>query len=109
MLGFWSDKVSRQTSEVDGRASSFIEQILSSVRVVQSFDMSTKLIARLEHGFMGPLRKLSKKRSWVRAVEQGSTFGAGFLVYSMCFWFGGIEVARGQTVGDVLVVSTSVH
>lgn len=105
-LGYWAESVSKRVSETDGKASSFIEQIISSVRVVQSFNMSQRLIARLEHGLLGPLRILARRRAMVKALEQGLVYGAGFIVYSACFWYGGIEVTRGTSVGDVLTVSS---
>jgi ATP-binding cassette subfamily B (MDR/TAP) protein 1 len=104
-LGYWSDNVLTALAPLDGRASSLIEQILSSVRIVQSFDLGPRLIRKLEHDMLGPLRRAAKKKSGVRALEQATVYGLGFLVYCMAYWFGGIEVARGLEVGDLLTVS----
>lgn len=105
VLGYWSDSVMTSLAPLDGKASSLIEQILSSVRIVQSFDLGPRLIRKLEHDMLAPLRRAAKKKSGVRALEQAAVYGMGFLVYCMAYWFGGIEVARGLRVGDLLTVS----
>lgn len=90
---------------VDGKASTLIEQTISSVRIVQAFDMGPRLLTKLEYGMIRPLRRLAKKKALVKALEQGTAYGAAFLVYSMCFWYGGVSVQHGLSVGSVLVVS----
>lgn len=105
VLGYWSDAVATTKGPMDGKTSSFIEQILSSVRIVQSFDMAPKLLRKLQTGMLAPLRKLSKKTSATRALEQAAAYGAGFLVYSLAFWYGGIQVQAGLSVGNFLTVS----
>lgn len=105
-LGYWSDAVAQVKAPMDGKTSSFIEQILSSVRIVQSFDMAPKLLRKLQNSMLAPLRKVSAKTSATRALEQAAAYGAGFLVYSLSFWYGGIQVADGLSVGNFLTVST---
>jgi ATP-binding cassette subfamily B (MDR/TAP) protein 1 len=106
-LGYWSESVAVTKGPMDGKTSSFIEQILSSVRIVQSFDMAPKLLRKLQTGMLGPLKKLSTKTSATRALEQAAAYGAGFLVYSLSFWYGGISVQGGLSVGNFLTVSCS--
>ena len=105
VLGIWSDKASQAADVLDGEASSLIEQILSSVRIVQSFNISNKLVLKLENEMLGPLRRLSQRKSAVKSLELAAAFGAGFLVYSVSFWYGGITVSEGTDVGNVLTVS----
>lgn len=106
VLGYWSDSVTTSLAPLDGRASTLIEQILSSVRIVQSFDLGPRLIRKLEHDMLVPLRRAARKKSAVHAIEQAAGYGAGFLVYGMCFWYGSIEVARGLEIGNLLTVSS---
>ncbi|WWD00806.1 hypothetical protein V866_007743 [Kwoniella sp. B9012] len=103
-LGYWSDHVARASDEIDGKAATLIEQILSSVRVVQSFNLGPRLLSQLELGMLQPIRSLARKKTAVKGLELGTAFGCGFLVYSMGFWYGGIEVAHSQSVGDVMTI-----
>jgi ATP-binding cassette subfamily B (MDR/TAP) protein 1 len=104
-LGYWAEAVAVTKGPMDGKTSSFIEQILSSVRIVQSFDMAPKLLRKLQTGMLAPLKRLSTKTSATRALEQAAAYGAGFLVYSLAFWYGGISVQGGLSVGNFLTVS----
>ncbi|WVF68289.1 hypothetical protein IAT40_003054 [Kwoniella sp. CBS 6097] len=101
-LGYWSDSVAQAGDQIDGKAATMIEQILSSVRIVQSFDLGPRLLSKLEYDMLRPLQKLARRKTAVKGLELGTAFGAGFLVYSMCFWYGGIEVTKGRSVGDVM-------
>lgn len=67
--------------------------------------MAPKLLRKLQTDMLAPLRKLSKKTSATRALEQAAAYGAGFLVYSLSFWYGGIQVQAGLSVGNFLTVS----
>lgn len=104
-LGILSDKAGQSADVLDGKASSLIEQILSSVRIVQSFNIGNKLVLKLENEMLRPLRALSRVKSMTKAIELAAAFGAGFLVYSVSFWYGGITVSEGTEVGNVLTVS----
>lgn len=104
-LGWWTERASRTVDILDGRASSLIEQILSSVRISQSFNMGDRLLLKLENDMLGPLRRMSRKKSAVKAIEFAAAFGAGFLVYCLSFWYGGIAVQDGYPIGNVLTVS----
>ncbi|OCF38975.1 hypothetical protein I317_07230 [Kwoniella heveanensis CBS 569] len=101
-LGYWSDNVAQAGDQIDGKAATMIEQILSSVRIVQSFDLGPRLLSKLQYDMLRPLQKLARRKTAVKGLELGTAFGAGFLVYSMCFWYGGIEVTKGRSVGDVM-------
>ncbi|KAI9632019.1 P-loop containing nucleoside triphosphate hydrolase protein [Dioszegia hungarica] len=103
-LGWWTERASRTVDILDGRASSLIEQILSSVRISQSFNMGDRLLLKLENDMLGPLRRMSRKKSAVKAIEFAAAFGAGFLVYCLSFWYGGIAVQDGYPIGNVLTV-----
>ncbi|WVR07870.1 hypothetical protein IAU60_004913 [Kwoniella sp. DSM 27419] len=95
LLGYWSDRVSQRSDSVDGKAATFIEQILSSVRIVQSFDLGPRLLGTLDNDMFRPLLRLARTKTSIKGLELGVAYGCGLLVYSMCFWYGGIEVTRG--------------
>lgn len=90
---------------LEGQASSFIEQLFSSVRLVQSFNMGPGLITQLDKNLYKRLQKLSAKRSIIRSLEQAFIYFAMFLVYSLAFWYGGIQVRAGLATGHVVTVS----
>jgi ATP-binding cassette subfamily B (MDR/TAP) protein 1 len=107
-VGWWTEAIVVKRVPIDGQLSSFTEQLLSSIRIVHSFDMGKPLLLKLEHSMLKPLRRLTRKIALVKALEQASAYGAGFLVYSLAFWYGSIEVTKGAEVGDVLTVSPCV-
>jgi ABC-type multidrug transport system fused ATPase/permease subunit len=104
VLGIWADSASQAADKLDGKASSLIEQILSSVRIVQAFNINEKLLLKLENEMLRPLRRLSQRKSAVKSIELAAAFGAGFLVYAVSFWYGGISISEGTEVGNVLTV-----
>lgn len=104
VLGIWADSASQAADKLDGKASSLIEQILSSVRIVQAFNITDKLLLKLENEMLRPLRRLSQRKSAVKSIELAAAFGAGFLVYAVSFWYGGISISEGTEVGNVLTV-----
>jgi ATP-binding cassette subfamily B (MDR/TAP) protein 1 len=102
----WANKViGGPVDSLEGQTSSLVEQVFASIRVVQSFNMGPSLIARLDNDLFKRLRKLGAKRSVVRALEQSSIYFANFLVYSLAFWYGGIQVRRGLATGNFVTVS----
>lgn len=108
-LGWANDIVSAPANNLEGQTSSLAEQILSSVRIVQSFNMGGGLIKRFDGDLLKRLQKLGAKRSVIRSLEQSSVYFALFLLYSLAFWFGGIEVRAGLATGHVLTVSSAIY
>ena len=106
-LGWANDIVGGPANNLEGQTSSLVEQILSSVRIVQSFNMGGSLIKRFDGDLLKRLQKLGAKRSVIRSLEQSSVYFALFLTYSLAFWFGGIQVRGGLETGHVLTVSPS--
>ena len=107
MFGFlvWAnDIVGGPVSALEGQASSLAEQILSSVRIVQSFNMGESIIKRFDGDLLKRLQRLGAKRSVIRSLEQSSVYFTLFLTYSLTFWFGGIQVREGLQTGHVLTV-----
>jgi hypothetical protein len=82
-----------------------IEQVVSASRIVQSFGIGERLLAKLERESFGPLRRLGMITASGKALEQTMAFFIIFLAYSLCFWYGSIVVAEGTEVGHVMTVS----
>lgn len=61
-LGYWADQVAQASDSLDGKTSTFIEQILSSVRIVQSFNIGPRLLRKLEYDMLKPLRILARRK-----------------------------------------------
>jgi ATP-binding cassette, subfamily B (MDR/TAP), member 1 len=83
-LAILSERVGSPALRVEGLAGSLIEQILSSVRVVQSFGMEKTLLERLDKDVLNRLEKLGMNRAAVRAGEMSAIYGVLFSVYSEC-------------------------
>jgi ABC-type multidrug transport system fused ATPase/permease subunit len=108
IVGFhvWANnKVSGRANRIDGQMASTVEQILSSIRIVQAFDMGATVIKRMDDSFCRQSRRLGMKRAFIRSSKQSSVYFALFLTYSLTFWFGGKEVKRGLDTGRVITVS----
>ncbi|WWD19426.1 hypothetical protein CI109_103886 [Kwoniella shandongensis] len=101
--GYYFDKVSQTSDEIDGRASTLIEQGLSSVRIIQSFGIGSRLLAKLESDMFRPLQSLAIRINGIKGLQMGVVYGFGFIVYSMGFWYGGISIVKnGVSVGNVV-------
>lgn len=53
-LGWANSYIGDRANHLEGETSSYIEQILCSVRIVQSFGMGPSLIERLERDWLKP-------------------------------------------------------
>jgi ATP-binding cassette subfamily B (MDR/TAP) protein 1 len=104
-LGWANNVIGRPANKFEGQTSSLVEQILSSIRVVQSSNMGPSLIKRLDTDLFKRLQKLGSKRSIIRSLQQSSIYFALFLTYSLAFWYGGIEVKGGLATGHVVTVT----
>ncbi|KAH7325369.1 P-loop containing nucleoside triphosphate hydrolase protein [Rhizoctonia solani] len=98
VVGQLSSKAEARLLVVDGQAGTLLEQILSSVRVVQSFAAET-FLAKKYDAYLQRLQKLAKWRSLVRGLELGVANCVTSLIYSLTFWYGSRLV-----VGDSLEV-----
>ncbi|TKY86344.1 hypothetical protein EX895_004493 [Sporisorium graminicola] len=88
---------------IEGQSSTFLEQILGSVRVVQSFGMESRLIERLDKAMLKPLEKLGMRKSAIRGLENSAVYLMLCLTYSLAFWWGAINIVEGKTdVGNLL-------
>ncbi|QRV83861.1 ABC transporter transmembrane region [Ceratobasidium sp. AG-Ba] len=92
-VGYLSALADARLLEVDGHAGTLLEQILSSVRVVQSFAAETFLAKKYDQ-YLAQLQKLGKWRSIVRGLELSTANCILNLTYSVAFWYGSQLVVR---------------
>ncbi|KAK8858969.1 hypothetical protein IAR55_003201 [Kwoniella newhampshirensis] len=102
ITGYYFDKVSQASDEIDGRASTLIEQGLSSVRIIQSFSIGSRLLAKLESDMFRTLQSLAIRINAIKGLQMGVVYGFGFIVYSLGFWYGSISITRGLAVGNLV-------
>ncbi|CAE6486016.1 unnamed protein product [Rhizoctonia solani] len=104
LVGQLSSKAESRLLTVDGQASTLLEQILSSVRVVQSFAAET-FLAKKYDAYLQRLQKLAKWRSLVRGMELGVANCVTCLIYSLTFWYGSkLVVGEGLEVGLMFTI-----
>ncbi|KAJ1300111.1 hypothetical protein OPQ81_002591 [Rhizoctonia solani] len=104
LVGQLSSKAESRLLTVDGQASTLLEQVLSSVRVVQSFAAETFLADKYD-AYLQRLQKLAKWRSLVRGMELGVADCVTSLIYSLTFWYGSrLVVGEGLEVGLMFTI-----
>ncbi|KAJ9475209.1 putative Alpha-factor-transporting ATPase (putative) [Pseudozyma hubeiensis] len=103
ILGKATEAVGAPALRLEARASTFLEQVLGSVRVVQSFGMDAQLQRHFDKLMLKPLEKLGMRKSAIRGLETSAVYFMLNLTYSLAFWWGAINIAEGKVlVGDVL-------
>lgn len=70
LLGYAGAKVGAPALKLEGLAASYVEQILSSVRVVQSFGMEKNLMKRYDEAMLDKLEVYGLRRATIRYVEK---------------------------------------
>ncbi|KAG9087952.1 hypothetical protein FRC06_002288, partial [Ceratobasidium sp. 370] len=103
-VGYLSVLADARLLEVDGHAGTLLEQILSSVRVVQSFAAETFLAKKYDQ-YLSQTQKLGRWRSVVRGLELSTANCILNLTYSVAFWYGSQLVVRdNMAVGLVFTI-----
>ncbi len=103
VLGKATEIVGAPALRIEGRSSTFLEQVLGSVRVVQSFGMESQLLKRFDKAMLKPLEKLGMRKSAIRGLETSAVYFMLNCTYSLAFWWGSINIAEGRVlVGDLL-------
>ncbi|SPO26188.1 related to multidrug resistance protein 1 [Ustilago trichophora] len=103
VLGKATEIVGAPALRIEGRSSTFLEQVLGSVRVVQSFGMESQLLKRFDKVMLKPLEKLGMRKSAIRGLETSAVYFMLNLTYSLAFWWGAINIAEGKVlIGDLL-------
>ncbi|CAE6441720.1 unnamed protein product [Rhizoctonia solani] len=104
IVGQLSSKAEGRLLTVEGQASTLLEQILSSVRVVQSF-AAENFLAKKYDAYLQRLQKLAKWRSLVRGMELGVADCVTSLIYSLTFWYGSrLVVGENLEVGLMFTI-----
>ncbi|PWN47244.1 P-loop containing nucleoside triphosphate hydrolase protein [Violaceomyces palustris] len=96
-LGKMTDRVSVSASRIEGQIATFMEQILSSPRIVHAFSLSEALLTKLDTSFINPLQKYSRYRAAIRSVELASVYAVMMWNYSAFFAWGAHQIAGGHT------------
>lgn len=103
VLGKATEVVGAPALRIEARSSTFLEQVLGSVRVVQSFGMDAQLLRHFDRVMLKPLEKLGMRKSAIRGLETSAVYFMLNLTYSLAFWWGAINVVNGNVlVGDLL-------
>ncbi|KAG8712504.1 hypothetical protein FRC11_015002 [Ceratobasidium sp. 423] len=91
--GYLAAKADARLLDVEGQAGTLLEQILSSVRVVQSFAAESFLVKKYDQ-YLAQLQRLGKWRSIVRGLELSISYCILNLTYSVAFWYGSQLIVR---------------
>ncbi|PWN46891.1 P-loop containing nucleoside triphosphate hydrolase protein [Violaceomyces palustris] len=103
LMAYATERVGVPALRIEGRASTFLEQILSSVRVVQSFGMEASLMRRFDSAMLKPLEKLGMRKAAIRGMEMGTVYFVLNVTYALAFWWGSINLASGEVdLGSLL-------
>lgn len=97
ILGKLNEKVSRPAAQLEGRIANFVEQVLTSLPVVQSFSIGTILLDRLQETLFNLLARKSNQRAIIRAFELSSVYAVMMWNYSVFFAWGAHQIAAGHT------------
>ncbi|CAE6340515.1 unnamed protein product, partial [Rhizoctonia solani] len=92
-VGYLSAKADSRLLDLEGQSGTLLEQILGSVRVVQSFAAESFLIKKYDE-YLTRLQRLGKWRSVVRGLELSISYCVLNLTYSAAFWYGSQLIVR---------------
>ncbi|CAE6495501.1 unnamed protein product [Rhizoctonia solani] len=92
-VGYLAVKADSRLLDVEGQSGTLLEQILGSIRVVQSFAAETFLVEKYDQ-YLAQLQRLGKWRSVVRGLELSISYCVLNLTYSVAFWYGSQLIVR---------------
>jgi len=95
-LGSLAEKTTAKVMEVDGRLSTYIEQVIASVRVVHSFELVQTLVDRMKNLYIYPLTRAVNFRSIVRGGDMSAMYFTVTVLYPLGFWWASMQVANGR-------------
>ncbi|BFZ65351.1 hypothetical protein YB2330_006517 [Saitoella coloradoensis] len=100
--GWLGNKSSAISMQREGTASTFLEQIISSIRVVHAFG-SQRTLTNLYDNHLVEIERAGRLKAVTRGVEQSSVYFILCISYSLAYWYGSIVITRdGVPVGNVL-------
>ncbi|WFD03020.1 ABC-type xenobiotic transporter [Malassezia obtusa] len=103
MLGALGDMVTSSALDVDSRLSTFVEQVLASVRVVHSFELTQTLVDRMHALYIEPLARYITQRSMVKGGDVSAMYLVINALYSFGFWWGSVQIAKGREHMDGVI------
>ncbi|QRW20720.1 ABC transporter [Rhizoctonia solani] len=92
-VGYLAAKADSRLLDLEGQSGTLLEQILGSVRVVQSFAAESFLVKKYDE-YLTALQRLGKWRSIVRGLELSISYCVLNLTYSVAFWYGSKLIVR---------------
>ncbi|KAI3626577.1 hypothetical protein CBS9595_001938 [Malassezia furfur] len=102
-LGALGDMVTSSALDIDSRLSTFVEQVLSSVRVVHSFELTHILVTRMHTLYIAPLARFVTRRAAVKGGDVASMYFVINALYSLGFWWGSVQIAKGREQMDGVI------
>ncbi|WFD33024.1 ABC-type xenobiotic transporter [Malassezia sp. CBS 17886] len=103
VIGVAMELTTSSALRVDGQLSTYIEQVIGSVRVVQSFEIVRPLVEHMRALFVVPLARIVRTRTVFKGLELGGTYFCLNVLYSVAFWWGSVKIAQGtEHMGDVI-------
>ena len=96
LLAMATEKVGAPALRLEGRASTFVEEIFGSMRIVQSFGMASDLLDKYDKDMLNKSVYYGKRKAIIRGMEAAVLYFALFTVYSAAFWFIGVHTADGS-------------
>ena len=103
ILAWLTEAVGTPALRLEGLAGSLLEQILSSVRVVQSFGMERSLLARLDGELLERLERYGMGKAAVRATGMAAIYFTLTTTYALAFHWGSVLVVEdGLAVGTLM-------
>ena len=103
VTGALSDRVTGNALGLDGRMATYTEQVLGSIRVVQSFGIADALIERMQALYMRPLTQVAWQRAVTKGLDMGTFYFVLQVLYALAFWWGSVQIGRGhEEMQDVI-------
>ncbi|PWN47942.1 P-loop containing nucleoside triphosphate hydrolase protein [Violaceomyces palustris] len=105
VLGWLNELADEPVNRLQDHTSSYLEQVLSSVRLIQSFGIESSIVKRLDESLLRPLERSRLVKSLVRSLEMSSVYFVLIVSYGVAIWWGSRQIVeRGLGVGTVVTV-----
>lgn len=104
ICGVFIAKYQRQTLDTYAKGGTFVEEILSSIRVTTAFNTQEKLAQHYDT-YLKTAQRWDKRAKMIIGLNIGAMFSTIYFIYALAFWMGGRFVTSGETtVGHVLTI-----
>ena len=103
LLGALENWMNRRVHNVDSKLSTYIEQMIASVRIVRSFEITNPLVERMKSLYIKPLTRLVNYRAGVRGLELAGMYFVINTLYAFGFWWASIQEVKGvESINDII-------